>query len=377
MDDVKVHYNSSKPAQLQAHAYAQGSNIHIGPGQEKHLAHEAWHVVQQKQGRVKPTMQMKGKVNINDDASLEREADVMGAKALQMAPANHQPHQLKTASTTATVQAKLSNSVLNVAGETHDEYEQLGNETLRDKEKKFASQKAGGSYWQEPQFKVTDDSTWYGKNKGESGDPVRLQFLQCVELIDSLCGKFIPMLDHNVKDEAKMLRERVEEGVRTIGGGVTERYKEMGSEHSSGVRSLSDSQADAAQKISPKLTEMSAKCKAIYDLIQSDGTLNPGADKQIAALKVEAVKLNKEIKTIAAVLHNKTALTQSNVRIPRSKAMHFSAQASHATKGIWKVGNNHYDDIKTYIKGLFVGAPKYNLMSKADFNKERDAFKPK
>lgn len=81
MDDVKVHYNSSQPAQLNAHAYAQGTNIHIAPGQEKHLAHEAWHVVQQKQGRVKPTMQMKGKVNINDDKGLENEADVMGKKA--------------------------------------------------------------------------------------------------------------------------------------------------------------------------------------------------------------------------------------------------------------------------------------------------------
>lgn len=83
MDDVKVEYNSSKPAQLNAYAYAQGSQIHLGSGQEKHLPHEAWHVVQQKQGRVKPTMQMKSKVNINDDAGLEKEADVMGARALQ------------------------------------------------------------------------------------------------------------------------------------------------------------------------------------------------------------------------------------------------------------------------------------------------------
>jgi len=83
MDDVKVHYNSNKPAQLQAHAYAQGTDIHLAPGQEKHLPHEAWHVVQQKQGRVKPTRQLKSKVNINDDAGLEREADVMGAKVTQ------------------------------------------------------------------------------------------------------------------------------------------------------------------------------------------------------------------------------------------------------------------------------------------------------
>ena len=84
MDDVKVHYNSSKPAQLNAHAYAQGTDIHVASGQERHLPHEAWHVVQQKQGRVQPTKQLKGKVNINDDDGLEREADVMGAKALQM-----------------------------------------------------------------------------------------------------------------------------------------------------------------------------------------------------------------------------------------------------------------------------------------------------
>ena len=82
MDDVNVHRNSDKPAELQAHAYAQGTDIHLGAGQEKHLPHEAWHVVQQKQGRVKPTKQLKGKTNINDDVGLENEADVMGAKAL-------------------------------------------------------------------------------------------------------------------------------------------------------------------------------------------------------------------------------------------------------------------------------------------------------
>ena len=85
LSDVHVHYNSDKPAQLHAHAYAQGTDIHVAPGQEKHVPHEAWHVVQQKQGRVQATTQMKGKVPVNDDAGLEKEADVMGAKAVQMA----------------------------------------------------------------------------------------------------------------------------------------------------------------------------------------------------------------------------------------------------------------------------------------------------
>ena len=104
MSDVKVHYNSDKPAQLQAHAYAQGTDIHIAPGQEKHLPHEAWHVAQQKQGRVQPTKQMKSKVNINDDPALEKEADVMGAKAASQF--NNTQNKEKTK------QLKLSNNLV-------------------------------------------------------------------------------------------------------------------------------------------------------------------------------------------------------------------------------------------------------------------------
>jgi hypothetical protein len=90
MDHVKVHYNSDKPAQLQAHAYAQGSEIHLGAGQERHLPHEAWHVVQQAQGRVRPTFQMKAGA-VNDDPSLEQEADMMGQKAAQF-KGDHDAH---------------------------------------------------------------------------------------------------------------------------------------------------------------------------------------------------------------------------------------------------------------------------------------------
>ena len=72
LEDVRVHYNSMKPVQLGAASYACGMDIHLAPGQEKHLPHEAWHVVQQKQGRV----------GVNDDGALEREADAMGAKAV-------------------------------------------------------------------------------------------------------------------------------------------------------------------------------------------------------------------------------------------------------------------------------------------------------
>ncbi len=103
MDDVRVHYNSDKPTPLNADAYAQGTDIHLAQGQEKHLPHEAWHVVQQKQGRVTADIQMKGDINVNNDEALEKEADKMGAMALGQ---KQKPTQLKKriANTTKTVQ---------------------------------------------------------------------------------------------------------------------------------------------------------------------------------------------------------------------------------------------------------------------------------
>lgn len=76
-DDVRVHYHSSKPASLQALAYTQGTDVYIGPGQEKHLGHELGHVVQQLKGVVRPTKTING-LPLNDDESLEAEADIWG-----------------------------------------------------------------------------------------------------------------------------------------------------------------------------------------------------------------------------------------------------------------------------------------------------------
>lgn len=76
MDDVRVHYNSDKPAELGALAYTQGTDVHIGPGQEEHLEHELVHVVQQKQGVVQPTEVFRN-LPINDSPALESKADTL------------------------------------------------------------------------------------------------------------------------------------------------------------------------------------------------------------------------------------------------------------------------------------------------------------
>lgn len=80
LDQVKVHYNSPKPAKLEAHAYAEFPNIYIAPGQEKYLPEEAVHMIQQMQGRVKASKKVNGTA-INDNPSLEKEAIKEGQKA--------------------------------------------------------------------------------------------------------------------------------------------------------------------------------------------------------------------------------------------------------------------------------------------------------
>jgi len=107
LDDVRVHRNSALPAQLHAHAFAQGSTIHLGPGQDHHLPHEAWHVVQQKQGRVRATTQLKGGIAANTDPALEQEADVMGSRALGSVAGIAQLMQAPLLSGIAPVQCQL------------------------------------------------------------------------------------------------------------------------------------------------------------------------------------------------------------------------------------------------------------------------------
>ena len=45
LSNLRVHENSDQPAQLSAHAFARGTEIHLAPGHRDKMAHESWHVV--------------------------------------------------------------------------------------------------------------------------------------------------------------------------------------------------------------------------------------------------------------------------------------------------------------------------------------------
>ena len=101
--DVRI-YEGDQATSVGALAYTQGTDIHFAPGKyrpeteegQKLLGHELTHVIQQKEGRVKPTTKVNG-VSVNDDPGLEQEADRMGEMAAKFSlPAsNHGTMQQK------------------------------------------------------------------------------------------------------------------------------------------------------------------------------------------------------------------------------------------------------------------------------------------
>lgn len=90
LSNVRVNKNSSLPGKVGAIATTRGNRIDFAPGHynpasskgQQLIGHETWHTVQQAQGRVKPTLQMKTGYLINDSEKLEREADVMGDRVV-------------------------------------------------------------------------------------------------------------------------------------------------------------------------------------------------------------------------------------------------------------------------------------------------------
>jgi hypothetical protein len=87
--DVDVVEGSGEAARLGALAFTRGSDVHFAPGQfrphaargRELIGHELAHVVQQRQGRAAPAVQMKGGVQANLAPALEADADRQGRLA--------------------------------------------------------------------------------------------------------------------------------------------------------------------------------------------------------------------------------------------------------------------------------------------------------
>ena len=161
-DDVRVHYNSDRPARIGALAYTQGTQVHIGPGQERHLRHELGHVVQQKQGIVRPDTQHFSGLDMNTDARLEYEADLIGHSDMHFGKESNSTHS--------------SNSVIQAAGYLTNEDTSMAH--LAALKGSLDADDWGKKISEKSEFPVVMIFESMGKSK-VAYDNVRRQTLQC------------------------------------------------------------------------------------------------------------------------------------------------------------------------------------------------------
>ncbi len=351
MDDVKVHYNSNKPAQLQAHAYAQGTDIHLAPGQEKQLPHEAWHVVQQKQGRVKPTRQLKSKVNINDDAELEKEADVMGYKALGFSlNSREESAQLKAESVSNdyTIQRrKIKSKGLTVAGEFHTKPKEQ-----RRKEIEFVKYVKGptAQVWTENKMPGSKTDT------SEASELPEHLLLSGIDRIKYYSTMLIAELSRNNTQtmashiSMKISVRAIEDAFGTISGDLRNAL--------SGI--------EKSGKNDPFLGLQELKRHEFFMTIitsnigRLEGTEKEEFIKTHPDFLEDLEKFNQLVSSMVAVPEDRNV----SHNFVRSKKMNDIANEKKDANGVWLIGQYHVQEIQEQLRGNV----HYELLSMNEFN---------
>ncbi|MEQ9287430.1 MAG: DUF4157 domain-containing protein, partial [Cyclobacteriaceae bacterium] len=357
MDDVKVHRNSDKPAQLNAHAYAQGTDIHLAPGQEKHLPHEVWHVVQQKQGRVKPTKQLKDKVNINDDAGLEKEGDVMGVKAMGSAKTKYEYFTQNTGNNLPSAESlilsqstnngipqlkkvtKPERNRLTVAGEYHNI---SGSEIRRLREREIVREETGGGYWLEQTFKYTEPN----KNS-RSGDSSVLRYLRLVKNIQGEKSDGEPIPDVRNLEQVKK-----NHGLLTK---VCQEIKDILAYHKS---AFMEDFGDHLAKISGAINAFDMTYEAVQGYL--DKMISPKASFDFKETLSHLTNNLKGIENNLNIIMGTQNLGLDGIDFKRSESMHRAAKYGAHQHGVWKVGNSHVIQLPDEESG-------YDYMTAAKF----------
>lgn len=399
MDDVKVHYNSDKPAQLQAHAYAQGADIHIASGQEKYLSHEAWHVVQQKQGRVSPTLQMKQGVDINDDASLEKEADIMGARSLhitelvtQKKETSKGAQQLGATPRGIVQRVALSKDKLNVIGEEHNESGER-----RDRERVYSAKATGSpNYEQEGAFKRAD---------GHRADPSGLRFLYLWsraekngignELTAVNCT-FDTVKQQLAQHKGLIAATGIFKGYLTLTSSLGNGWenevslaKKANDPHKDRVVAINDLLKQHLMQFMDAIAPHQEKLRVHYDADykpDSEDELSDNEDDLLVSVPQTGYASEDELDDAlnpiighglglfnALQIYNQTKVefglgNEQDVANQRSKEMHAQANLRSDVLGVWKVGDMHRRQMER------MDDKEYNLVSRDAFNDLLMAF---
>ncbi len=380
MDHVKVHRNSTKPAQLQAHAYAQGSDIHLGPGQEKHLPHEAWHVVQQTQGRVKPTIQLRG-IGVNDDAGLEQEADVMGAKAAQFSGGHFErktPHVSTVTNlqmTTILQRNAIIRNRLNVVGEDHVE-----SDDRREDEMDYIATRGinRNNYWTEDGFvyDIKEKKKWLGglwtttkSRTTHRGDPrlsrvegrlayIKEKVARRMAWLSGLQGlRLNKAEEYYTGMEWRVAMERLNYGVNMAIDDLGQLTRDPEHQNIHGTM----------QTILGHMRQL----RGIF--LPLEGVNVPTSRPRIGYAQMFMQHWTPVEPAFVQAIGRPIQLFATTV-FDRSQGMHDGAEHAARKRGVWKVGQTHVDQIKGQIDANEAG--DYNIVTQNEFNTELYAARP-
>ena len=359
MDDVRVHYNSNKPATVQALAYTQGTDIHVAPGQEKCLPHEAWHVAQQMAGRVSPTTNING-MPVNDNAALEHEADVMGEKALK----ENKIVQLNKCEIkkNCAAQLKLDKYRLNVVGENHS----ISNGQRGPEENFVKSKIENGFYKLEYEFLDINN---------EPADPPCWRLVSNVLLLGDFtkgfltyCNLFKSYAEHGIMHENDAVL-RFFERVNCSVDYACKHWSQMCLlEDQLGIE---NSELGKDKKnISAKFDELKKLKNKMYSFL---------LERQGAPFKSMSIELySANFGRIAELLNDTRSkigpfvkwyecnYDLKSISFYRSRCMHLAANSNYDRIGVWKIGEEHYADIYEKLGKV----RNYNLIDKDTFYSE-------
>ncbi|GHV06307.1 hypothetical protein AGMMS50229_10870 [Campylobacterota bacterium] len=300
-------------------------------------------MVQQMQGRVKPTAIVNG-VELNDDAELEREAEEMGIAVININQQKQYHNNIIESPNKfiAILQFELMKDRLNVVGENHNESDER-RELEKDVCKAYTS---SPNYWNENEFDVN----------GDQGDDLELRLRHVVVL----CKSWLEDVKRNIKNQEFVAVSTVNKSLRDYAFSNIWEYTRLLPQNLPNADVLSQN----ANELKNAIDNFFKKPPSTIQVFVVDEY-----GEQPAYVKLDENQYFQGIDTQIDALCRELGIMSTkagSLSMQRSKHMHAFANAHFKMNGVWKIGEAHREAIATIS---FRRHRQYNLVSKDEFNK--------
>lgn len=242
----------------------------------------------------------------------------------------------------------LSKDKLNIVGEDHNE---SGGER-RGIEKGFCTEFTAGPYWMENEFNVDVD------DRNVSADPTVYRLLTTLHSIHRLSSRFDSNYDKFSYATFLPLVVRYCLLLNPLIG-LAEQYWQQ----SEGVAYPGPL---TPEQLETRDARLNIRFAALQRFKHSLNLLKRMANKKLTEKERNVVAEHFVIAAHARQQMTQNLMASNPLDKLRSKSMHEAGQQQAGTKGVWKIGESHVDDIKHNLPDI--AAPQYHLMTQQQFN---------